>query len=78
MSAPLLVAIGLLGGAEALARQPSPPPSPPARHPFPLGFLLVTLGGAFALRLLVGATVHGGASRLVAAGLLGSYTTFGA
>ena len=77
MSAPLLVAIGLLGGTGALARHAvAAAVTARAGRAFPLGILLVNLSGAFALGLLVGATVHGDAYRLVATGLLGSYTTF--
>lgn len=82
MSAPLLIAVGLLGGAAALARflvdgaisaraRPAP-----GRRPFPLGILVVNLSGAFLLGVAVGAAVHGDRYSLVATGLLGSYTTF--
>ena len=77
MSASLLVAIGLLGGVGALVRHAvDVAVSARAGRAFPLGILLVNLSGAFALGLLVGSTVHGDAHRLVATGLLGSYTTF--
>jgi CrcB protein len=78
MTAPVLLAIGLLGGAGALARYGvDVAVSARAGRAFPpLGILVVNLSGAFLLGLLVGATVHGDAYRLVATGLLGSYTTF--
>jgi CrcB protein len=77
MSAPLLLAVGLLGGAGAVARY-SVDTAVGARtgRAFPLGILAVNLSGAFLLGLLAGATVHGDAYRLAATGLLASYTTF--
>lgn len=78
MSAPVLLAIGLLGGAGALARYgvDAAVTARAGRAFSPLGILVVNLSGALLLGLLVGATVHGDAYRLVATGLLGSYTTF--
>jgi CrcB protein len=77
MSAPLLLAVGLLGGAGAVARfVVDAAVSTRARRGFPIGILVVNLSGAFLLGVLVGATVHGDAYRLAATGLLGSYTTF--
>ena len=77
MSAPVLLAIGLLGGAGAVVRHGvDAAVSARAGRAFPLGILVVNLSGAFLLGLLVGATVHGDAYRLAATGLLGAYTTF--
>jgi CrcB protein len=77
MSVPLLLAIGLLGGAGAVARYSvDAAVSARAGRAFPLGILVVNLSGAFLLGLLVGAAVHGDAYRLAATGVLGSYTTF--
>lgn len=77
MSAPVLIGIGLLGGAGALARfLLDGAVSERLRGGFPAGTLAVNLSGAFALGIVTGATLHGDALRLVATGLLGSYTTF--
>jgi len=85
MSAPLLLAVGLLGGAGALARflvdaavcaRAGRVRAQPARRPFPLGILAVNLSGAFLLGVVVGGAVHGDRYSLIATGLLGSYTTF--
>ncbi len=78
MTAPVLLAIGLLGGAGAVVRYGvDAAVSARAGRAFPpLGILVVNVSGAFLLGLLVGATVHGDAYRLAATGLLGSYTTF--
>ena len=77
MSVPLLLAIGLLGGAGAVARHAlDVAVGARTRRPFPLGILVVNLSGAFGLGVLAGATVPGDAYRLLATGLLGSYTTF--
>ena len=83
MSAPLLLLVGILGGAGALARYLVDAAvtgrarrSPSDGRPFPLGILAVNLSGAFVLGVVVGAAVHGDRYILVATGLLGSYTTF--
>jgi CrcB protein len=78
MSAPLLAAVGLLGGAGAVARYlvDGAVTARAGRPAFAIGILAVNLSGAFALGVLVGAAVHGDAYRLVATGLLGAYTTF--
>lgn len=49
-----------------------------ARRPaaFPWGTFVVNLAGAFALGLLTGLTVTGGALLLFGTGLLGAFTTF--
>ena len=79
MSAPLLALIGLLGGAAACARfaVDAAITARAARgRPFPLGIFAVNLSGALLLGVVVGAGVHGDRYRLLATGLLGSYTTF--
>ena len=79
MSAPLLLLVGLLGGAAACARfaVDAAISARAARGPqFPLGILVVNLGGAFLLGVVVGAALHGDRYTLVATGLLGSFTTF--
>lgn len=43
---------------------------------FPVGTFVVNLSGAFLLGLLAGATSDHDATRLIATGLLGSFTTF--
>ena len=79
MSAPLLLFVGLLGGAAACARfvvdQAITDRAARAR-PFPLGILAVNLSGAFLLGVAVGVALDGDRYTLVATGLLGSYTTF--
>jgi CrcB protein len=79
MSAPLLLGIGSVGGAGALARIVLDGAiTARTRHGrrWPLGILAVNLSGALLLGVVVGAAVHGDRYRLLATGLLGSYTTF--
>jgi len=85
MSAPLLLLVGILGGAGALARflvdaaitaRAARTRTPAGGRPFPLGILAVNLSGAFLLGIVVGLAVHGDRYSLIATGLLGSYTTF--
>ena len=79
MSAPLLLIVGLLGGAAACARfavDAAITARATRGRPFPLGILAVNLSGAFLLGVVVGAPLHGDCLTLVATGLLGSYTTF--
>jgi len=77
MSAPVVLAVGALGGLGALARYLLDG-AIGRRLPttFPLGILAVNLSGALLLGVLAGAAVHGDAYRLLAGGLLGAYTTF--
>jgi CrcB protein len=81
VSAPLLLAVGILGGAGAVARYLvdgaiTARAARTRRRAFPLGILAVNLSGAFLLGVVVGAAVRDDAYRLVATGLLGAYTTF--
>ena len=79
MSVPVLVVVGLLGGAGATARYVL---DRQVRRrvggAYPCGILVVNLSGAFVLGVLVGAAVRGDAYLLPGAGLLGAYTTFSA
>jgi CrcB protein len=73
----MLVAVGALGGAGAVARLlVDRALSARTRGPFPFGTLVVNLSGAFALGLIAGAALTGDGYRLAATGLLGAYTTF--
>jgi CrcB protein len=77
MSAPLWIAVALLGGAGAIARSLiAGAIAARARGPLPLGTLLVNLSGALALGLLTGLALTGDALLLAGAATLGSYTTF--
>lgn len=83
MSAGMLLAIGLLGGAGSLARfvldraiGERAERRATARPAFPFGTLAVNLSGALLLGVLVGAAAGDDALRLLGAGLLGAYTTF--
>ena len=79
MSTPLLLLVGLLGGAAACARfavDAAITARAAPERPLPLGILAVNLSGAFLLGVVVGAALHGDRLTLVATGLLGSYTTF--
>jgi CrcB protein len=77
VSAPVLIGIAVLGGVGALARfLLDGAVAERARGELPVGTLAVNVTGALALGLVAGAALHGDALRLVATGLLGSYTTF--
>jgi fluoride exporter len=77
MSLAVLIGVGLLGGAGAIARFVlDGAVSRAAAGSFPLGTLTVNLLGAFALGVLAGAGVAGDASRLAATGFIGAFTTF--
>jgi len=77
MSAPILVAVGLRGGAGAVARVVLDAAiTRRTKSPFPLGILAVNLSGALLLGLLAGAALDGDADTLIGGGLLGAYTTF--
>jgi fluoride exporter len=76
MSVALVLGIGLLGGAGAIARLLlDGAVSERAGGHFPWGTLAVNASGALLLGIVAGA-VHGDAYRLLATGLLGAYTTF--
>ncbi|MGI8803218.1 MAG: fluoride efflux transporter CrcB [Solirubrobacteraceae bacterium] len=77
MTAPELVAIGLLGGVGSVARfLLDGAVYRRAGRSFPYGTMVVNLTGSFLLGLLVGVAAGGGAERLLGTGLLGGYTTF--
>ena len=79
MTLPVLIGVGLAGGVGAMIRFLVA--AEVAVHiggRFPFGTLAVNLSGSFALGVLVGATLHGAAARIVLTGLLGAYTTFSA
>jgi CrcB protein len=77
MSAGLLLGLGLLGGAGAIARfLLDGAVSARLGRAFPYGTLAVNLSGAFALGVLVGAQLGENAYALAATGFLGAYTTF--
>jgi CrcB protein len=77
MTLPLVIGIGLLGGAGAIARfLLDSHVSERAGREFPYGTLAVNILGALVLGLLVGATLSSNAYRLWATGLIGGFTTF--
>ena len=76
MSATVWVAVGLLGGAAAVARFLVDAAFAAPDHPFPLGILAVNLAGTLALGLVAGAALSGEALVIVAGGVIGSFTTF--
>jgi len=77
VSLPVVIAVGILGGAGAVARfVVDNLVSRRAGRSFPFGILAVNLSGTFVLGILVGAALHGEAYRLVGGGLIGAYTTF--
>jgi len=76
MSVALVLGIGLLGGAGAIARfLLDGALSERVDGRFPWGTLAVNVSGSFLLGVVAGA-VDGDAYRLLATGLLGAYTTF--
>jgi fluoride exporter len=77
MSLPLVIGIGLLGGAGAIARFAlDGVVSAIAGRDFPFGTLLVNLVGAFALGLVFGVSAGSSTYRLIGTGLIGAFTTF--
>jgi len=77
MSLPLVVGIGLVGGAGAIARfLLDGAVTTRFGRDFPLGTLVVNLSGAFALGVLVGAALSEDTHRLLGTGLVGAFTTF--
>lgn len=77
MSAQLWLAVGVLGGAGAIARYAlDGAVSRRIASAFPFGTLAVNLSGAFLLGMLAGASLQRDALVALGGGLLGSYTTF--
>jgi CrcB protein len=77
VSAGLIAAVGLLGGAGAVARLLLDGAiSERVAVAFPVGTLAVNLIGSLILGIVIGAGIGADGARLVATGLLGSYTTF--
>ncbi len=77
MSAAAWVAVGLLGGAAAIARfLIDTAVTARSDHPFPRGVLVVNLAGALVLGFIAGAALEGEALVIVAGGGIGSFTTF--
>ena len=77
MSVVVLIGIGLLGGADAVARFVlDGAVAARAARTFPWGTLAVNLSGAFVLGLITGAALGGDGLRVLGTGLLGAYTTF--
>jgi CrcB protein len=77
VSLPVVIAVGMLGGAGAIARfLVDGAISARAGRTFPYGILAVNLSGTFVLGMLVGLTLHGDAYRLLGGGFIGAYTTF--
>jgi len=76
MSVALVLGIGVIGGAGAIARfLLDGAVSQRVGGRFPWGTLAVNASGSFLLGVVAGA-VEGDAYRLLATGLLGAYTTF--
>jgi CrcB protein len=77
VTAPLVLAVGVLGGLGAVARYLLDGAiSRRSSTGFPLGILAVNLSGSLLLGVLAGAAVDGDDYTLLAGGLLGAYTTF--
>jgi CrcB protein len=74
---PVLIGIGVAGGAGALARfLLDGAVSARTGAEFPFGTLAVNLSGALVLGVLVGATIDADGYRLAGTGFVGAYTTF--
>jgi CrcB protein len=77
VSAPVLVAVGCVGGVGALTRfLLDGAVSGRVGRGFPCGTLLVNLSGALTLGVLVGVALGGTGYRIAGTGLLGGFTTF--
>jgi CrcB protein len=77
VSAVVVLAVGLIGGAGAIARfLVDGAVAGRLGRRFPFGTLAVNLSGAFLLGALVGAALDGDAYDIAGTGLLGAYTTF--
>jgi CrcB protein len=77
LSLPLVIGIGLIGGAGAIARfLLDGAVSARLGRDFPFGTLAVNLSGAFVLGVLAGVALSEDAARLLGLGLVGAFTTF--
>lgn len=77
MSAAAWIAVALLGGAMAVARfAVDAVLSDHPVQPFPLGILVVNVGGTLVLGVAAGAALGGEARTILAGGVTGSFTTF--
>jgi fluoride exporter len=77
MSLVVVLAVGLVGGAGAIARfLLDGAVSNRLGRDFPYGTLVVNLVGAFGLGVLVGAALEHDAYRVAGTGLIGAFTTF--
>jgi CrcB protein len=77
VSALVVIGVGLIGGAGAIARfLLDGAVAARAGRRFPFGTLAVNLSGSFVLGLLVGAAVKDDAYEVFGTGLIGAFTTF--
>lgn len=77
MSALVVLGVGLVGGAGAIARfLLDGAVAGRLGREFPYGTLAVNLAGSFVLGVLVGATLSTDAYRVWGTGLIGAFTTF--
>jgi CrcB protein len=77
VSALVVLGVGLVGGAGALARFLLDGwVSGRLGREFPFGTLAVNVSGAFALGVLAGEALHGDGYELAGVGFLGAFTTF--
>ena len=77
MSAPVVLAVGVLGGLGAIARYlVASAVDRRAASAFPAGILVVNLSGTLLAGLVAGIALAHDADLLLAGGLLGAYTTF--
>jgi fluoride exporter len=77
VSAPLWAGVAVLGAIGALARfLLDRLVSSRSASPFPRGTLLVNVSGAFALGVMIGASLSSSALLLAGSATIGSYTTF--
>lgn len=77
MSVLIVVAIGLVGGAGAIARFAlDGVVADRVGRDFPFGTLTVNLSGAFVLGVVAGAVTGADAYRVIGTGLIGAFTTF--